>query len=90
MLGYPKYNIGDKVKFAIEQYDYTDDGELIKNSLHNNIYSGEIYIIDRFGTFEDDTDVSYDIMVKDKKYISDVNIEGKCLFKHINEKYLID
>lgn len=59
MLGIPKFNYGEKVKFTI------DDVEKI----------GIIYIIDRYGTFEDDSDVSYDIMVED----------DNCLYKHIRE-----
>ena len=65
MIGHPKYNYGDKVKFTLD----------------NITYSGTIYIIDRFGTFEDNSDVSYDIMVEDwgPKH-------KECLFKHITEK----
>ena len=64
MIGHPKYNYGDKVKFTLD----------------NITYSGTIYIIDRFGTFEDNSDVSYDIMVEDwgPKH-------EECLFKHITE-----
>lgn len=72
MKGNPKYNYGDEVSFK----------------LGDKIYSGNIYIIDKYGTFEDDSDVSYDIMVKDEKYIDNVNTEGKCLFKHINERLI--
>lgn len=37
-----------------------------------------IYIIDKYGTFEDNSDVSYDILVK----------EENCLYKHINERLI--
>lgn len=63
MLGNPKFNKGDKVSFSI----------------NNKIISGEIVIIDKYGTFEDDSDVSYDI------YSDKHNI----LYKHINENYII-
>lgn len=64
MKGNPKYKQGDKVKFKF-------DGEYIY---------GDIYIVDAFGTFWDDSDVSYDIMVTDKN----------TLYKHINEKCVED
>lgn len=60
MIGYPKYKVGDKVSFIVN-----------KAVLH-----GDIYIVDRYGTFEDNTDVCYDIYVKDENTI----------YKHINEK----
>lgn len=68
MIGKPKFNHGDKVSFKIE----------------DTIYEGSIYIIDPYGTFEDNSDVSYDIIVKNwgpKK--------EECLFKHINEKLIL-
>lgn len=68
MLGKPKFNYGDKVQFTLS------DG---------TTYKGSVYIIDRFGTFEDNTDVSYDIMVDD--------YNGKqCLFKHISERIVYE
>lgn len=65
MRGKPKFNYGDKVEFT----------------LSDGTYQGKIYIIDKYGTFEDPSDVSYDIMVDNwgpKK--------EQCLFKHITEK----
>ena len=78
MLGKPKYKYGDKVRFSI-----------YKNSLSNSKIElkGEIWIIDSYGTFDDDSDVSYDILVKN--YYKDRE-NGDCLFKHINEKLIID
>lgn len=67
MIGKPKYKIGDKVSFKLEDTTYT----------------GYVHIVDAYGTFDNSSDVSYDIMVENwgpKK--------EKCLFKHINE-YLI-
>lgn len=63
MKGHPKYQYGNLVKFEL-------DGE---------IKEGTIYIIDKYGTFEDDSDVSYDILVGNEN----------CLYKHINEKYIL-
>lgn len=68
MLGKPKFKRGDKVSFKLE----------------DTTYDGYIYIIDAYGTFEDDSDVSYDIMVENwgpKK--------EECLFKHIPERLIL-
>lgn len=62
MKGYPKFNKDDKVRFT----------------LSDGTYEGTIYIIDEYGTFEDPSDVSYDIM-------GEYN-NKPCLFKHITEK----
>jgi hypothetical protein len=59
MKGNPKYKFGDHVKFKLK-------GETI---------SGTVYIVDQFGTFEDDSDVSYDIL----------NADHNCIYKHIRE-----
>lgn len=67
MIGKPKYKIGDKVSFKLE----------------DTIYTGYIHIVDAYGTFENSSDVSYDIIVENYG-----NNKTKCLFKHINE-YLI-
>lgn len=64
MKGNPKYQYGNLVKFE----------------LNGEIKEGTVYTVDEYGTFEDDSDVSYDILVKNEK--------EHCLYKHINEKYL--
>ena len=66
MLGKPKYKVDDIVKFN------TDNTELI----------GQVFIVDAYGTFFQDEEVSYDIMVDDSPY------GGACLFKHIRESML--
>lgn len=64
MRGKPKFKYEEKVHFKC--------GDEIKE--------GTIYIIDEYGTWDDPSDVSYDIMS---------TYEGKkCLFKHISEKYV--
>jgi len=68
MLGIPKFNFGDKVKFTI-------NGE--------GTFHGDVYIIDKYGTFEDNSDVSYDVMVHDYG-----ERKEDCLFKHITERLL--
>ena len=67
MKGKPKYKIGDNVSFIF------NDEKL----------SGTVFIVDAYGTFEDPTDVSYDIMVEDD---NTDNAYNKCQYKHINEK----
>ena len=74
MIGKPKYKYEDKVKF----------------SLNDKIYEGTIYIIDKYGTWEDSSDVSYDILVEEPKYASDINPKGECLYKHIKETLIIE
>lgn len=59
MVGKPKFDYQDKVMFNING----------KNKI------GSIYIIDKYGTFFDDSDVSYDIFVE----------KENCLYKHIRE-----
>lgn len=63
MLGQPKFKIDDQVRFKL-----ADGVER----------EGFIYIVDAHGTFEQNEDVSYDIMVKSEN----------CLYKHIMEKYV--
>lgn len=47
MKGKPKYKIGDKVQFTLEE----------------STFYGEVYIVDAYGTWDNPNDVSYDIMV---------------------------
>lgn len=70
----PKYNYDDTVSFKIIDEDNVE-----------HILTGKVYIIDRYGTFFDNSDVSYDVMVESGDYPT----EYPCLFKHINEKLII-
>ena len=63
MIGKPKYKENDKVEFTIYE---------------NEVHKGVIYVVDKYGTFLDKSDVSYDIYVE----------EENTLYKHINEKYV--
>lgn len=72
MLGKPKYKLDDKVKFTCIK----ENGEKVE-------LCGTIYIIDKYGTFEQSEDVSYDVMVE-----NDPNYECGCLYKHIRESSL--
>lgn len=66
----PKYNYDDTISFKIIDEDNVE-----------HILTGKVYIIDRYGTFEQNEEVSYDIMVDD--YFGQ-----PCLFKHIRESRL--
>lgn len=78
MLGKPKYKCTDIVKFKLEDKEYI----------------GEIWIIDKFGTFDNPNDVSYDILVKDAYKEGDryykPNGNNDCLFKHITETLICE
>lgn len=69
MLGKPKYKLDDKVKFDIK-------GD------KNYTLFGTIYIVDAYGTFEQNEEVSYDILVKSGDF---PDVGYPCLFKHIRE-----
>lgn len=62
MKGKPQFKVGDKVRFFVQ----------------DTMYTGYVYIVDAYGTFEYPDDVSYDIMLEDVK----------CLYKHIPETYV--
>ena len=62
MKGKPQFKVGDKVRFFVQ----------------DTMYTGYVYIVDAYGTFEYPDDVSYDIMLEDEK----------CLYKHIPEIYV--
>ena len=59
MIGKPKYNYDDKVEFNID----------------NKPVKGYIYIVDKYGIWEDNSDVYYDIM----------SLDETMLYKHIKE-----
>lgn len=60
MRGKPKFKLGDKVTFTLE----------------NKKYEGEICVVDKWGTFFDDSDVYYDIWTTNGTY------------KHIHEQLI--
>ncbi len=64
MLGKPKYTYGDVVKFKCG----------------DEIITGIVAIIDGWGTFEDNSDVSYDLMCK----------ERNIFYKHFSERNIIE
>lgn len=62
MKGKPQFKVGDKVRFFVQ----------------DTMYTGYVYIVDAYGTFDYPDDVSYDIMLEDER----------CLYKHIPEIYV--
>jgi len=64
MRGKPKYTYGDIVKFKLD----------------DKIKTGIIAIVDSWGTFEDNSDASYDIL----------NKEENTLYKHFREDSVIE
>lgn len=75
MKGHPKYNLGDKVIISL-----TMPNEEPKEHV------GEVYIIDKYGTWDDPTDVSYDVMIHDYRHPSHPEVETDCLVKHCTER----
>lgn len=69
MIGKPKYKINDIVRFKLP----LDDSSYVEEF-------GIVAIVDRYGTFFDNSDVCYGIMNKD------INM----LYKHVNEKLVLD
>lgn len=63
MVGKPKYTYGDVVEFKC--------GDEVK--------TGIVAIVDRYGTFMDDSDASYDIL----------NKQENILYKHCREDFVI-
>lgn len=63
MLGKPKYAEGDIVEFLCD----------------DKIKEGTVYIVDKYGNFFDDSDVSYDIFVE----------KENILYKHFTERSII-
>ena len=64
----PLYEYGDWVKFKIKMFEDTAEKE----------YTGQVAIVDRYGTFEQNEEPSYDIYVP----------EENCLFKHFRQSHV--
>lgn len=75
--GHPLFDYEDEVGFYIKPY--RADKEIF--------CEGKVYIIDRFGTFEQNEEPSYDIMIENYN-----NTNLPCLAKHIRESecYIIE
>ncbi len=77
MIGKPKYNCKDIVRFKLEDKEYV----------------GEVWIVDKYGTWDDPSDVSYDILVEDAFKEGDEHYkpgkDNSCLFKHISESLIV-
>ena len=73
MLGRPKYTYGDIVEFKV----------IMNSSDQEQVKTGYIAIIDRWGTWEYDKDVSYDILVE-------TDGPRGTLYKHFPETAIIN
>lgn len=60
----PEYGLGDIITFKFD----------------GNSKTGYVYVLDAYGTFEQDEEPSYDVMVE----------EENCLYKHVRESLIID
>lgn len=70
IAGKPVFDYEDKVGFYLTPYGETEQ----------KFFVGKVYIIDRWGTFEQNEEPSYDIMVEN------YNGTGRdCLVKHIRQ-----
>ena len=76
MRGKPKYKYGEKVIITFPESDELNAGEHV----------GTVEIIDKFGTFDDPSDVSYDILISDYRHPSEPEKLTQCLCKHWTEK----
>lgn len=74
MIGKPKYKYGDIVTF-----------EILDNDDKKYRVTGYIYIVDAYGTFEQNEEPSYDIMVE-RSHLDNT----PCLYKHIRESYIVE
>lgn len=73
MIGKPKYDYEDIVTF--ELFDENDKKYQI---------TGEVYVVDAYGTFEQNEEPSYDIMVEHS------HMDGTpCLYKHVRESWIV-
>lgn len=54
-IGKPRFDVGDKIGFYLKPHRM--DKEIF--------FVGSVYIVDAYGTFEQDDEPSYDIMVED-------------------------
>ena len=56
------------------------EGQIVKFKINNIIKEGIIYIVDKYGTFEQNNEPSYDIMVT----------EENTLYKHIIQSMIVN
>ena len=77
MIGKPKYKVDDEVSFKIK------DMKKIEYTL-----TGRVYIVDAYGTFEQNEEPSYDVMVESGDY--PLLTSYPCLFKHIRESRVLN
>jgi hypothetical protein len=72
MIGKPKYDYDQKVSFTM------------KDGSKEITLEGTVYIVDAYGTFEQNEEPSYDIMVDKSPHFNN----EPCLYKHIREQFV--
>lgn len=89
MIGNPKYKEGNIVHFKLTLKDRANVSINEKDGFQLEPVtldlSGEVYIVDAYGTFEQNEEPSYDIMVEDWRGTGE-----PMLVKHIRESGLIE
>lgn len=73
MIGKPKFKKDEMVKFKLS------------DNKKNYVFEGKILIVDAYGTFEQNEEVSYDILVEGKFVC-----ETPCLVKHVRESDVLE
>ena len=79
--------LGKRLKHNKMKQPIFETGDTVKFKMQNKTYQGTVYIVDRFGTFEQNEEPSYDIMAENVE-MSDGSIAPECLIKHIRESEL--
>lgn len=82
ILGQPKYWYGDEVTFQLNKQVKQPNNSI---KIEKQTFTGKVWIVDKWGTFFQKDEPSYDIMVGDPDKDKDA-----CLYKHINESLIIN
>lgn len=61
-------------------------GDIVTFTFEHEQVTGEIYIVDRYGTFEQNEEPSYDILVENSPHCDG----GCCLYKHIRQSKIVE
>lgn len=65
-----KYKLNEEVSFKMDE----------------KVLTGRVFVVDKYGTFEQNEEPSYDIMVENSPHFN-----GKaCLYKHIRQSIVVD
>lgn len=81
VIGNPRFSRGDEVSFVVNFKEYDNDYNEVTTS---ETMTGEVYIVDTFGTFFIEDEPCYDVWVNNFR-----NSGQKCLVKHIRESSIL-